>query len=83
MSFGDVSKCVASMWDALDPDSKAMYKKRTEMAKKEYLRQLASYRATLVVVSQGTGIQAWAAWVSDRTSHRIHRARHNHTREST
>ena len=53
MSFGDVSKCVASLWDALDPDSKAMYKKRTEMAKKEYLRQLASYRATLVSNGQG------------------------------
>lgn len=48
LSFGDVSKCVASMWDSLDADNKAMYKKRTEMAKKEYLRQLASYRATLV-----------------------------------
>ena len=56
MSFGDVSKCVASMWDALDPDSKAMYKKRTEMAKKEYLRQLASYRATLVSNGQGDEI---------------------------
>jgi len=56
MSFGDVSKCVASMWDGLDPDSKAMYKKRTEMAKKEYLRQLASYRATLVSNGQGDEI---------------------------
>ena len=44
LSFGDVSKMVASLWDSLDSESKALYKKRTEMAKKEYLRQLASYR---------------------------------------
>ena len=48
LSFGDVSKMVASMWDSLDAESKALYKKRTEMAKKEYLRQLAAYRASLV-----------------------------------
>lgn len=33
-AFGDVSKIVASMWDGLDPDNKAAYKKRTENAKK-------------------------------------------------
>ena len=44
-SFGEVSKHVASMWDNLDPDHKAAYKKRTENAKKEYLKQLAAYRA--------------------------------------
>jgi hypothetical protein len=48
LSFGDVSKMVASLWDSLDAENKALYKKRTEMAKKEYLRQLASYRASLV-----------------------------------
>ena len=47
-AFGDVSKIVASMWDSLDPDSKAAYKKRTENAKKEYLKKLAAYRASLV-----------------------------------
>lgn len=47
-SFGEVSKIVASMWDSLDPDSKAHYKKRTEQAKKEYLKALASYRASLI-----------------------------------
>ena len=35
---------MAAMWDAMEPDSKAAYKRRTEQAKKEYLRQLASYR---------------------------------------
>ena len=52
-AFGDVSKIVASLWDALDPDSKAAYKKRTENAKKDYLKKLASYRASLV--SKGSG----------------------------
>jgi hypothetical protein len=52
-AFGDVSKIVASMWDGLDPDSKAAYKKRTENAKKDYLKKLAAYRASLV--SKGSG----------------------------
>ncbi|CAB3383137.1 Hypothetical predicted protein [Cloeon dipterum] len=47
-SFGEVSKIVASMWDGLDVDSKNVYKKKTELAKKEYLKALAAYRATLV-----------------------------------
>lgn len=52
-AFGDVSKIVASMWDGLDPDNKAAYKKRTENAKKDYLKKLAAYRASLV--SKGSG----------------------------
>lgn len=47
-SFGEVSKIVASMWDALDADNKNVYKKKTEAAKKEYLKALAAYRASLV-----------------------------------
>ena len=47
-NFGEVSKIVAATWDGLDPDSKGAYKKRTEMAKKEYLRALAAYRANMV-----------------------------------
>ncbi|XP_053391659.1 thymocyte selection-associated high mobility group box protein TOX-like, partial [Mercenaria mercenaria] len=47
-TFGEVSKIVASMWEGLDPDHKNVYKKKTEMAKKEYLKQLAAYRASLV-----------------------------------
>ena len=47
-NFGEVSKIVAATWDGLDPDSKSAYKKRTEMAKKEYLRALAAYRANMV-----------------------------------
>ena len=55
-SFGEVSKHVAAMWDAMDPDSKGAYKRRTEQAKKEYLRQLAAYRATLV--SKGNTLES-------------------------
>ena len=54
-AFGDVSKIVASMWDGLDPDSKAAYKKRTENAKKDYLKKLAAYRASLVSKGSGPG----------------------------
>ncbi|CAH1780291.1 unnamed protein product [Owenia fusiformis] len=47
-NFGEISKIVASMWDSLDPEQKGAYKKRTEVAKKDYLKQLAAYRASLV-----------------------------------
>nr|XP_042898420.1 TOX high mobility group box family member 4-B isoform X2 [Parasteatoda tepidariorum] len=47
-SFGEVSKIVASMWDSLDVERKNSYKKKTETAKKEYLKALAAYRANLV-----------------------------------
>lgn len=46
-SFGEVSKIVASMWDALDPEHKNVYKKKSELAKKEYLKSLAAYRASV------------------------------------
>ncbi|XP_072013453.1 uncharacterized protein [Amphiura filiformis] len=47
-SFGEVSKIVASMWDSLGVEAKQAYKQRTESAKKEYLKKLAAYRASLV-----------------------------------
>ncbi|XP_037869150.1 TOX high mobility group box family member 3 isoform X3 [Bombyx mori] len=47
-SFGEVSKIVASMWDGLDSEHKSVYKQKTEIAKKEYLKALAAYRASLV-----------------------------------
>ncbi|XP_067144986.1 TOX high mobility group box family member 4-A-like isoform X2 [Centruroides vittatus] len=47
-TFGEVSKIVASLWDSLDADHKNVYKKKTEAAKKEYLKALAAYRASLV-----------------------------------
>ncbi len=47
---------MAALWDQMDADSKGAYKRRTEQAKKEYLRQLAAYRATLV--SKGNSIDS-------------------------
>ncbi|XP_076144860.1 TOX high mobility group box family member 4b isoform X1 [Alosa pseudoharengus] len=44
-SFGEVSKIVASMWDSLGEEQKQVYKRKTETAKKEYLKALAAYRA--------------------------------------
>jgi len=59
-NFGEVSKIVAATWDSLDPDAKAAYKKRTEMAKKEYLRALAAYRANMV--SKGPGHEMYGGF---------------------
>ncbi|KAJ8041627.1 TOX high mobility group box family member 3 [Holothuria leucospilota] len=47
-SFGEVSKIVASMWDSLEAEQKQAYKQKTETAKREYLKKLAAYRASLV-----------------------------------
>ncbi|XP_029108097.1 TOX high mobility group box family member 3-like isoform X2 [Scleropages formosus] len=47
-TFGEVSKIVASMWDGLGEEQKQIYKSKTEAAKKEYLKALAAYRASLV-----------------------------------
>ncbi|XP_030607587.1 epidermal Langerhans cell protein LCP1-like isoform X2 [Archocentrus centrarchus] len=44
-SFGEVSKIVASMWDSLAEEQKQVYKRKTEAAKREYLKALAAYRA--------------------------------------
>ncbi|CAN9503292.1 unnamed protein product [Ophioblennius macclurei] len=44
-SFGEVSKIVASMWDSLAEEQKQVYKRKTETAKKDYLKALAAYRA--------------------------------------
>ncbi|XP_045080637.1 TOX high mobility group box family member 4-A isoform X4 [Coregonus clupeaformis] len=44
-TFGEVSTIVASMWDSLGEEQKQVYKRKTEAAKKEYLKALAAYRA--------------------------------------
>ena len=44
-SFGDMSKIVAAAWETLDPDNKAAYKNRAEMARKDYLQDLEAYKA--------------------------------------
>ncbi|TNN87734.1 TOX high mobility group box family member 2 [Liparis tanakae] len=56
-TFGDVSKIVASMWDSLGEEQKQGYKRKTEAAKKEYLKALAAYRASLV--SKGADVGGW------------------------
>uniref|UniRef100_A0A8P0PAC6 TOX high mobility group box family member 4 n=2 Tax=Canis lupus familiaris TaxID=9615 RepID=A0A8P0PAC6_CANLF len=43
-TFGKVSKIVASMWDSLGEEQKQVYKRKTEAAKKEYLKALAAYK---------------------------------------
>ncbi|XP_072918362.1 TOX high mobility group box family member 2 isoform X4 [Hemitrygon akajei] len=56
-TFGDVSKIVASMWDGLGEEQKQAYKKKTEAAKKEYLKALAAYRASLVSKSYSDPVE--------------------------
>ncbi|XP_072567097.1 thymocyte selection-associated high mobility group box protein TOX-like isoform X1 [Paramormyrops kingsleyae] len=56
-TFGEVSKIVASMWDGLGEEQKQTYKKKTETAKKEYLKQLAAYRASLVSQSYAEQVE--------------------------
>ncbi|XP_054608980.1 TOX high mobility group box family member 4b isoform X1 [Dunckerocampus dactyliophorus] len=46
-TFGEVSKIVASMWDSLGEEQKQVYKRKNELAKKDYLKALAEYRAGL------------------------------------
>ncbi|OWK49933.1 TOX high mobility group box family member 4 [Lonchura striata] len=36
------------MWDSLGEEQKQVYKRKTEAAKKEYLKALTAYKATLV-----------------------------------
>ncbi|CAK8685250.1 unnamed protein product [Clavelina lepadiformis] len=47
-TFGEISKIVASMWDSLSEEAKQVYKQKTETAKRDYLKQLAAFRANLV-----------------------------------
>ncbi|CAF1529014.1 unnamed protein product [Adineta steineri] len=47
-SFGEISKVVAHMWENIEPDVKEQYKRKAAAAKKEYLKQLAAYRAVQV-----------------------------------
>ncbi|XP_075887444.1 thymocyte selection-associated high mobility group box protein TOX isoform X2 [Nelusetta ayraudi] len=67
-TFGEVSKIVASMWDGLGEEQKQLYKKRTETAKKEYLKQLAAYRASLVSQSYSDPSEAKSPYSSSSSS---------------
>lgn len=46
------------MWDNLDNEQKSSYKQRTEAAKKDYLKQLAAYRANLL-----TSVSFWCCFI--------------------
>ncbi|KAL4642206.1 TOX high mobility group box family member 3-like [Arapaima gigas] len=59
-TFGEVSKIVASMWDGLGEEQKQIYKSKTEVAKKEYLKALAAYRASLVSKAAAESAEAQA-----------------------
>ncbi|XP_075161894.1 uncharacterized protein LOC142234623 isoform X2 [Haematobia irritans] len=43
-SFQELSKIVASMWEALDQSHKEVYNKKNELAKNEYIKQMRTYR---------------------------------------
>ncbi|CAF1196521.1 unnamed protein product, partial [Didymodactylos carnosus] len=47
-TFGEISKVVAHMWENIEPEVKEQYKRKAAAAKKEYLKQLAAYRAVQV-----------------------------------
>lgn len=44
--FGDVSRIVASMWERLSDDEKAIYRKLSEDDKARYKREMQDYKAT-------------------------------------
>ncbi|XP_029287838.1 TOX high mobility group box family member 2 isoform X4 [Cottoperca gobio] len=68
-TFGDVSKIVASMWDGLGEEQKQSYKRKTEAAKKEYLKALAAYRASLVSKTYNDPVDAKNAQTSQASPH--------------
>nr|XP_057911099.1 TOX high mobility group box family member 2 isoform X1 [Doryrhamphus excisus] len=68
-TFGDVSKIVASMWDGLGEEQKQSYKRKTEAAKKEYLKALAAYRASLVSKTYNDPTEPKSAQTSQASPH--------------
>ncbi|XP_036958137.1 TOX high mobility group box family member 2 isoform X1 [Acanthopagrus latus] len=68
-TFGDVSKIVASMWDGLGEEQKQSYKRKTEAAKKEYLKALAAYRASLVSKTYNDPVESKSAQTSQASPH--------------
>lgn len=68
-TFGDVSKIVASMWDSLGEEQKQGYKRKTEAAKKEYLKALAAYRASLVSKTYNDPVESKSAQSSQPSPH--------------
>ncbi|XP_061147952.1 TOX high mobility group box family member 2 isoform X4 [Syngnathus typhle] len=70
-TFGDVSKIVASMWDGLGEEQKQNYKRKTEAAKKEYLKALAAYRASLVSKTYNDLVEPKSAQTSQASPHML------------
>ncbi|XP_068604558.1 TOX high mobility group box family member 4-A isoform X2 [Brachionichthys hirsutus] len=60
-SFGEVSKIVASMWDSLAEEQKQVYRRKTEAAKREYLKVLAAYRAERLAQPAGDDMETAAS----------------------
>jgi len=52
-TFGEVAKIVGSLWSSLDDERKNQYKKKQELAKKEYLQSLNKYKASLAAAESG------------------------------
>lgn len=52
-TFGEVAKIVGSLWSSLDDERKNQYKKKQELAKKEYLQTLNKYKASLAAAESG------------------------------
>lgn len=52
-TFGEVAKIVGSLWSSLDDERKSQYKKKQELAKKEYLQTFNKYKASLAAAESG------------------------------
>lgn len=48
-TFGEISKLVASAWDALAVKEKEGYKRKAELAKKEYQLEMAAYKRKIAL----------------------------------
>lgn len=55
--FGEVSKIVATMWEVLPEEEKAVYRQKNEEDKRRHEREMAEYRAKLEESMAGNGDQ--------------------------
>ena len=53
-SFGEISKIVASEWEALSIDEKAVYKRKAEVAKNDQFKDIALSHAMAVAGAKFT-----------------------------
>ncbi|CAL4080397.1 unnamed protein product, partial [Meganyctiphanes norvegica] len=66
-TFGEVAKIVGSLWSSLDDEHKNQYKKKQELAKKEYLQALNKYKASLASAETGTSAENTEQEISDES----------------